>query len=429
MNKCIGCVNCIKCCPTESIRLRVGRPEFIREYCTDCGECIRQCPTDAMLTRRSHIDILEQFEYTVALPDPSLYSQFNSLEDINIVLTALKMMGFDDVFDVSAAAELISLQTREYIDNNRDKWPIISSDCPSVERIIRVKFPELVDHLLPFLPPQEVAAKLARAKAIADTGLPTKHIGIIFISPCPAKISYSSAPMGVEESEIDGSLAIKDIYAILLSYMPRAKKAPEQLQQSGRTGVRWAISGGEARGSGSDNFLYADGITNVLNVLEDLEDEKMNPELNFIELTACSGGCVGGVLQVENTYAARAKMIYINSFLNDDNIDTVSERINPNNMSIGWTENVTYEPVYAFGDNFIENMRNLEAVEKLHNELPRIDCSVCGAPTCKAFAGDVIRGRAKETDCIYRLRDSDTSARRIERLKEIYNENRRTKKP
>ena len=84
-----------------------------------------------------------------------LYAQANNLDDVNIVLSALKEMGFDDVFEVSAAAEVVSLLSRRYIEENKDKWPIISTACPSVVRLIRVRFPNLVEHMIGAIPDQE----------------------------------------------------------------------------------------------------------------------------------------------------------------------------------------------------------------------------------------------------------------------------------
>ena len=72
----------------------------------------------------------------------------------------------------------------------------------------------------------------------------------------------------------------------------------EPLQGSGVIGVSWASSGGESAALLNDKYLAADGVENVIRVLEELEDEHIR-ELEFIELNACSGGCVGGVLTVE----------------------------------------------------------------------------------------------------------------------------------
>lgn len=44
-DKCVGCTNCVKRCPTEAIRIRNGKAFIASERCIDCGECIRICPT------------------------------------------------------------------------------------------------------------------------------------------------------------------------------------------------------------------------------------------------------------------------------------------------------------------------------------------------------------------------------------------------
>ena len=72
-------------------------------------------------------------------------------------------------------------------------------------------------------------------------------------------------------------------------------------------GVGWASSGGESAALLNDKYLAADGIENVIRVLEELEDERIR-ELEFIELNACAGGCVGGVACVENAYVAKARL-------------------------------------------------------------------------------------------------------------------------
>ncbi|MDK2889257.1 MAG: hypothetical protein PWP72_2135, partial [Thermoanaerobacter sp.] len=69
--KCRGCTNCIKHCPTEAIRVRKGRARIIEERCIDCGECIRVCPNQAKLAITDSLEKLKDFKYTIALPAPS----------------------------------------------------------------------------------------------------------------------------------------------------------------------------------------------------------------------------------------------------------------------------------------------------------------------------------------------------------------------
>lgn len=137
---CKGCLNCIKRCPTQAIRVRNGKAVINNKFCIDCGECIRICPHYAKLAKRDTLEILNRFEYSVALPAPSLYTQFNNIKDINLILNAILGLGFDDVFEVSAAAELVSEATMKYISEHKEQWPIISSACPSIVRLVRFVF-------------------------------------------------------------------------------------------------------------------------------------------------------------------------------------------------------------------------------------------------------------------------------------------------
>ena len=400
------CITCLKRCPTQAIRVRNGKAHIISEFCIDCGECIRHCPHHAKHTRRDFLSDLDRFEYTVALPAPSLYSQFNNVRDNDILLTALTLMGFDDVFEVSAGAEIVSELSRTYINEHPELHPLISTACPTIERLIRVRFPGLIPHLLPLLPPMEAAAILARRRAVEKTGLPEDKIGIVFLSPCPSKITFIHEPLGMGKSNIDAVLAIKDIYPVLLSHMKEAEQHPISHTLSGRIGKGWAISGGEAYGIISDHYLAADGIENVIRVLEDLEDEKFLPGLQFVELNACSAGCVGGVLTVENPYIAKAKVKQAFKYepvLRMHCADLPEFR--PEDFL--WTQKVSYEPVYTLGANIFESMEKIMESQQILSGLPGLDCGSCGSPTCKALAEDIVKGVdcAKPEDCIYLMRE------------------------
>jgi iron only hydrogenase large subunit-like protein len=396
---CMGCINCIKRCPTQAIRVRNQKAVITKEFCIDCGECIRICPHHAKEATYDTPDIMKNYEYTIALPAPSLYGQFNHLEDVNIVLTALKRMGFDDVYEVSGAAEMVSELSREYVREHQEKWPLISTACPSVVRLIQVRFPNLIEHLLPIIAPVDMAASEAVKMAMKKTGLPREKIGVIFISPCPAKMTAVKSPIGIEKSEIDGVLAIKEVYPILLPLMKQCIDDVEELGISGRIGIGWGSTGGEAGSLLTDNYLAADGIENVIKVLEDLEDQKFD-RLEFIELNACAGGCVGGVLTVENPYLAKVKLQRLRKYLPVSCSHLVS-----NNTNGYWTNDVNYEPVFKLGNDMKESIANMSRVEELCEKFPRLDCGSCGAPTCKALAEDIVRGVANEKDCIHILRD------------------------
>lgn len=398
--KCVGCTNCIKRCPTEAIRVRNGKAVITSERCIDCGECIRICPHHAKRARHTHLEKLKEFEYTIALPAPTLYGQFNNLDDIDYVLTGLKKMGFDDVFEVSSAAELVSEATRKLMDAGVLRRPVISSACPAVVRLIRVKFPDLCDHVLPLNSPMETAAMIAKQEAAEKTGLPPEKIGVFFITPCPAKVTDIRAPISVESSAVDGAIAISEVFPLLSSKMDKLTEV-EPLAKSGLIGVSWATSGGESSALLKEKYLAADGIENVIRVLEEIEDERIG-ELDFIELNACNGGCVGGVLCVENPYVAKARIQSLRKYLpvSGNHLDGDGEI--PKRMQ--WEDTLKFSDVLTLSKDIKEAMQMMADIDSISDDLPGLDCGACGSPTCHAFAEDVVRGLCKKSDCVFIMR-------------------------
>lgn len=398
-DKCTGCTTCLRHCPTEAIRIKDGHAQINNERCIDCGECIRVCQQKAKRAVCSKLETMNRFKWKIALPAPSLYGQFDNLDDIDYVLDGLLKIGFDDVFEVSKAAELVSAYTRLYLKTDGVKKPAISSACPVVLRLIGLRFPSLEENIIHMLPPMEVAARLARESAIKNhPELKPNEIGVCFISPCPAKASYVKNGFADYKSQVDEVVSISDIYFLLINAMKKNDDI-KSLSESGMIGIGWASTGGEATAIFNDNYLAADGIENVNRVLDQIENGNI-PQLEFIELNACTGGCVGGVLTIQNPYIAKARLQSLRRYLpvSQNFLTPEDSKYIPD--SYIFNELPEYQPISRLSDSMAESIRMMSDIQKLRKSLPGIDCGSCGAPTCRAFAEDVIKGLSVPEDCL-----------------------------
>ena len=400
--RCRGCTTCIKTCPTEAIRVRSGKAAILNERCIDCGKCIQACPHNAIKSVSDNLEKLEKYQYCVALPDPALYGQFQHLNDIDIILNGLLEIGFQAVFETAQAAEILSDYARHTISSGEDKvMPQISSACPTIMRLIRMRFPKLIPNIAATITPVELAAILARRRAVAETGLPPEEIGVFSIVPCSSQVTAAHTPEGLQKPVLDGAFAIRDIYLRLLGPM-RDLQEVKPLSSAGIMGVGWAFCGGEAAARLGQSYLAVDGIENCIRMLEEIEDGRL-PEADFIELNACTQGCVGGCLNVENPYGAQMRIKKLMKGL-PVSMSRFSFR-DGNQEMIKFDRELQYLPAFRLDQDRGVALEKLLKIDELERSLPGLDCGSCGAPSCHALAEDVVLGRATVEDCIFKVRE------------------------
>ncbi|HZJ56908.1 MAG TPA: [Fe-Fe] hydrogenase large subunit C-terminal domain-containing protein [Clostridia bacterium] len=406
-DKCMGCTNCIKRCPTEAIRVRDGKAYIIAERCIDCGECIRVCPYHAKIAVTDSLDSIDKHKYKIALPAPTLYGQFEKLTSIDSVLHGLKALGFDDVFEVARGADYVTEFTKYQIEHSDPKWPIISSACPAVVRLVQVGFPELINNLADVQSPMEIAAQIAKDEFSREHGVDEDEIGAFFITPCAAKATSIRNPLGAEKSSVDGAISILDIYGPLSLVMNREGILNDSvsLQKSTLKGVGWANSGGEGTSLGIDSYLAVNGIHNVMRVLEEIENGKLS-DLDFFEGLACVGGCVGGPLVFENNFVAQNRLKNIISRMEPpapithEELERAIDRYN-------WILNkeILPKPIMILDEDISSAIKKMGELERIYADLPGLDCGSCGSPSCRTLAEDIVRGYATEFDCVIKLRE------------------------
>ncbi|MDR1736340.1 MAG: 4Fe-4S binding protein [Oscillospiraceae bacterium] len=397
-DRCKGCTTCIKRCPTEAIRVRRGKATILSERCIDCGECVRACPHRAKRAVCDPWSRLSDFEYNIALPAPSLYGQFHNMDDAGIVLGGLVKAGFDEVYEVARAAETISDRMRQS-RGSESALPVISSACPACTRLILQRFPKLIRHIDPCVAPAELAAIRARALAVKKTGLPGGKIGVFFITPCPAKMTAAHNPVGLPAPVIDGAFSMSDVYLRLL---PAMKKVETPLPvTAGLMGIGWSVSGGEGKALLSGRYISVDGIPNVISVLEDIEDGKLEG-IEFVEIGACTQGCLGGCLTVENPFVAKARIRNLQKYMP---VSQNSYSPKEDGDDITRPLPLEFTPAWQLDSSLEAAMAKHRQIEALTERLPGLDCSSCGTPSCRALAEDVTLGFASEEDCIFHMRE------------------------
>lgn len=408
---CVGCTTCIKFCPTKAIRVRNRKASIFEDRCIDCGECIRRCPKGAKKAVSDHLFVMDAFDIKVALPAPSLYAQFGQNYRQQDIFDALHRIGFDEVFDVAWGAVVATGLTRQ-IFHADEQSPRISSACPVVVRLIQQRFPSLLPNLIPLLPPSEIAAIEARIRLRGAHG----KIGIFFLSPCTAKVTSVRAPLGYSSSAIDAVISFGDIFPALKRALDGPAPSPAQAREPhDRTarllplvpnlepGIGWARSDGELDALRLDNAVSVDGISNVIELLEAVENRKVE-SIDYIEALACPGGCVGGPMAVENPHIARATMRrkYQAAPRGEPELaqaapPELSAQLDPGDCA--WTHAIAPNPVLVLDADLSTALAMAERIEKIRAQLPGIDCGACGAPDCDAFAEDIVRGYSSLEEC------------------------------
>ena len=276
---------------------------------------------------------------------------------------------------------------------------MINSACPAVVKLIQIRFPNLTDHILPLISPVDYVAREARKSAVKKTGLSPDKIGVFFISPCAAKMTNTVSPIGIKKSEIDGVISIADVFGETASFITKLE-AEGTITKATATGLSWAISGGETKSLDIEKSISVSGIQNVIKVLEEIDDEKIE-DIDFIECLACTGGCVGGALTVENPFVASARIGQMAKNCNIEYIDKGEISCD----DVMFDNEIEYIPVMSLGKTMKEAMEIMQKTNEIYDNMPRLDCGSSGAPSCNALSEDIARGYAKEMDCIFKFKD------------------------
>ena len=181
---CTGCTHCMNVCPTAAIRIKYGKATINEAACTDCGMCLKTCPRQAIYVEQDDFNQIFKFSYRIILLPSVFIGQFP--EDISEeqIFSELHNLGFHYVMEVDKSTGLLMEETKHYLQQHPRQRPFISSFCPAVVRLIQVRFPSLIGHIV----------RLKQAMDIAAIYVLKKR-SVFFMSPSvPLKSQPSSVP-------------------------------------------------------------------------------------------------------------------------------------------------------------------------------------------------------------------------------------------
>jgi ferredoxin len=391
---------CLRACPTQAIRVRRGHATMLEDRCIDCGECIKVCTKNAVVPLTTSPAGLGQFDYTIAIPSSALYTQFDGDVAPGVIFQALRASGFDGAATLSWSCGAVTHAIELFLSTYRGPSPLISSFCPSVVRLVQIKYPELVDQLLPILSPRELAAREAKQKAAAETGLPADRIHAVYVTPCPAKMVSIADHPGMEASYIDSAIGISDLFPLLAPVIREVQASGMKVPETETAaGLGWAFSISLPSTLPAEDTLSVWGLPNVLRILDDIDKGKLH-RYTFIECHACFEGCVSGALTVENPYVARARALRLQqSLAKRDPMDPGELMTRHARGEFRTTVPFAVRPPSPLGRDIVTAITRMRDRDRLAASLPGIDCGACGSPTCATFAEDVVIGEASPSQC------------------------------
>ncbi|MGN6611901.1 MAG: [FeFe] hydrogenase, group A [Angustibacter sp.] len=336
-DNCVLCRRCETICPVDAIQF-VGRGRDTRfvidsDRCVYCGQCTHVCPAAAIVERSAIRQVGE------ALADPTAFVTVQVAPAVRVAIGeafgvppgtdvigrlygALRLLGFDAVFDTDFAADLtIVEEATELVDRlgGHGQLPMITSCCPSWVRYVETYWPDLVAHLSTCKSPQQMLGAVTKEWWAAAQGIDPGRVVSVAVMPCTAKkFEADRQEMGDDgRRHVDHVLTTRELIRMLKAAGLRLPDVPEDaatpmLSEHTGAGAIFGATGGvlEAAlrtvhalvtgreladvdvGGRTVEVAVVHGLHNVPPVLQQIRDGRS--PYTFIEVMACPGGCVGG---------------------------------------------------------------------------------------------------------------------------------------
>lgn len=282
----VSCKNCYKCvrnCPVKAIRVHDHQARIIESQCIYCEKCILVCPQDAKEEQNmipAICNAMENKTQVIASLHPAYLARFG-VTGINGIREAMKKLGFADAADAAEGASLMISQYRALFAEQKEPGIMISSACPVIVQLVKKHYPHLLGNLVQSASMMQFHASYLKKKY--------PKAEIVYVSPCISAMSE----LRDSGNEVDYVITLEE----LVQWMKKegisiTEKEPEQIAYRSR---EIAIADGLTDLLGAVKGirrLSVSGMEQCREVLEELHPEDF--ENCFLEMYACSGGCVAG---------------------------------------------------------------------------------------------------------------------------------------
>jgi two-component system NtrC family sensor kinase len=398
--KCRLCGRCVRDCPTNALMIEQGKVVRIESRCILCGSCYKYCPHGAVQTQTGVEKVLRALngdEKIVACLDPT----FPAVLDVGTpgqLVTALKKLGFQEVWESALGGDLINREYRKSIWGDSKK-SFISSFCPSVVLYIEKFAPQLVDHLVPVVSPMMATGKAIKKLRGEDTK-------VVFIGSCISRIHERHIPQ--LEGVVDCVLTYHDIRNILNAKGIRREEQEESDFDGPQPGLGrvLSIAGGMSRCIGFDqdlislDYVVASGPRGAIRAVQQMKAGTIRAR--FLDVLFCQG-CIDGPIVDKNISGPSRKQSIVDFFQTQkkevwEGDKTVVEELNQLDLTRSFSIKDVSLPE--------PDEKEIQAVlTKLGKTYPNrnLDCGACGFNTCREKAIAVVQGLADIEMCMHYL--------------------------
>jgi two-component system NtrC family sensor kinase len=398
--KCRLCGRCVRECPTNALMVEKRKVVRIESRCILCGSCYKYCPHGAVQTQtgvKIVLDGLDAGEKIIACLDPT----FPAVLDVGTpgqLVTALKKLGFQEVWESALGGDLISREYRKWLWGD-NKTSFISSFCPAVVLYIEKFAPQLVDQLLPVVSPMVATGKAIKKLRGTDTK-------VVFIGSCISRIHERHIPH--LEGSVDCVLTyhdIRDIFDKKNIDREVQEESPFDGPQPG-LGRLLCVSGGMSKCVGFEqdlvnlNNVITAGPKSAIRAIQQLQDGAIRPK--FLDVLFCQG-CIDGPIVDKNISGPGRKQIVVDFFESQseevwEGDKDVASKLMPLDLGRNFSVQDISLPV--------PKEEEIQAVlTELGKNYPNrnLDCGSCGFSTCREKAIAVVQGLAEKEMCMHYL--------------------------